>query len=178
MTVICWDGSLLVSDGRMVTDLTLLSDNETKLVDITIKGIGKCVTGFAGRLQTINPFIQHLAKNGFAEMESTGEATAWGLAITRKGECYEFNSRGVWYKMENPTSIGSGDIVSQHYLTLGYDAVTAVIQTCKTELGCGGRLTAYDYRTGSFTDVTPLGASRSAVQADSEAEPSKTAKTS
>lgn len=157
MTVIAWDGDLLVADGRMCIDQSLLTDSCNKLYKLSIPKLGVCGVGFAGSLNVIYPFIEHIKEKGFEQFQTVDEPGAWGIAITRKGKCYEFNSNGTWYEMDTPTAIGSGDIICQHYLTIGFSALKAIKETCRTELSCGGLITAYDFKSGEFTTLGHVG---------------------
>lgn len=157
MTIIAWDGKKLVADSRVTdSESTLVGDNYQKLHCITIKDLGKCVVGFAGACYAQGPWTKHLETEGlvpFEELEP--ELVMYALVIDRKGNCYEAKSTGGWFKVPGPTTIGSGNIIAQHYLVKGCDAYTAVVETCKTELSCGGEITVYDSSTGKFETFTP-----------------------
>lgn len=79
-----------------------------------------------------------------------------GLAVNREGQCFEFTSEGGWVETNGPNTAGSGERIAQHYLLKGCDALTAVYETCKTELSCGGNILGYDYVTGKFIEYGPV----------------------
>jgi hypothetical protein len=165
ITVIAFDGTTLVADGRCTRgDGSLVSDCFRKLHKIRIKEFGgDCVIGLAGATDAIGPFLRHLEKEGITPMEYFLTDTAAelglfhlrGIAVNTKGQCFEFSSDGGWCEVNGAASIGSGEIIAQHYLIKGCDARTAVLETCTTELTCGGILTTYDWKTGKFTEIRP-----------------------
>ncbi len=160
MTVIAWDNKLLVADGRSTRGgSTLVSDDLVKLKELTIPELGKCVVGLCGALDTQGPFIEHLKENGLEPFDSPlvndGEHvfSMRGLVVTRKGKCLEVTTEGGWHEVTSPVAIGSGCEIAQHYLTTGHDAVKAVVEACKTELSCGGKITVYDFKSHSFGEA-------------------------
>jgi hypothetical protein len=116
-----------------------------------------------GCVDSIGPFLVHLEKNGlkpldhfhFNNTEEQAEFYVRGIAINRKGQCFEFSSDGGWAETVDVNSIGSGERIAQHYLLKGCDALTAVLETCTTELSCGGVILSYDWKTNKFTEITP-----------------------
>jgi hypothetical protein len=165
MTVIAWDGKILVTDGRCTTtDGRLVSDQHRKMHRVNIKDFGgECMIGLAGAADSIGPFLKHVQANGLVPMshfkcDSTAEEAQFflrGIAVNKKGQCFEFSSEGGWFEVTGPTSIGTGETVAQHYLLKGCDAVEAVIETCTTELTCGGTLLSYEWKTGKLTEIRP-----------------------
>jgi hypothetical protein len=160
MTVIAFDGRYLVADGRMTADGTLISDQYDKLFETHVLGHGKCIVGLAGSCNLIGPALDILREEGLTKIpvsdwSSDREACLKALIITSKGVCIEFTDEGGWFVAPQHTSIGSGWIVAQHYLLKGETAITAVKETCKTEVGCGGRITVYDLKTKSFMVIDP-----------------------
>lgn len=162
MTVIAWDTTTLVADGRCTRGSgSLVSDCHRKLYKVKIKEFGgDCVVGLGGAADSIGPFLNHLEEKGLVPMEhfktnTVAEEDAFylrGIAINKKGQCFEFSSDGGWFEVIGPDSIGSGEVIAQHYLLKGCTALEAVTETCKTELGCGGNLLAYDWKSGTFTE--------------------------
>jgi hypothetical protein len=164
LTVIAFDGRILAADGRATRDggTTLCSDNYKKLHTIMVPRLGKCVVGLCGALDALGPYLQHLRENGLTPMEyftpdSSSEDALYmrGLLITPKGECYEISSEGGWHIVQGAVAIGSGSMIAGHYLAKGCDAVTAVAETCKTELTCGGTITTWDSKTNTFSEIGP-----------------------
>jgi hypothetical protein len=163
MTCIAWDCKTLVADGRCTTtDGKLVADNCVKLHKINItKFGGECVVGLAGALDCLGPFLDHLESNGPIPMEyfrgedADEEYFMRGLAVNRKGQCFEFSTDGCWSEVDTPNSIGTGQIIAQHYLYKGCTALEAVLESCVTELTCGGVLLSYDWNTGKFTEHRP-----------------------
>ena len=92
MTVIAFDGKLLVADGRMTTvDNSLISENCKKLHDVRIPKIGHAVVGLSGRVLGVGPYLDHLAEHGLTKCEDSN-VDSGGILVTRKGECIEFDS--------------------------------------------------------------------------------------
>lgn len=161
MTIIAFDTKTLVADSRCTRgDASLVSDNYTKLFRIKIKEFGgNCVVGFCGCPAAFGPFINHLEKNGLIPMEhfkfnNKEEEDAFyvrGLAVNKKGQCFEFSVDGDWYEVTGNAAIGSGEKIALHEMNKGCDALEAVIQTCSTELTCGGNLLTYEWATDEFT---------------------------
>jgi 20S proteasome alpha/beta subunit len=163
MTVIAYDGSLLVADGRATRGgSTLVSDNVKKLHQVTLPDLGKAVVGLVGALDVQGPFLMHLGEKGFTQPfdnfvgnDEDGPLAMRGLVLTvAKKQLFEISSDGGWFHTDTPTAIGSGCYIAQHLLCTGKDALTAVIETCKTEFSCGGTITKYDIGTKKFEYLT------------------------
>lgn len=162
MTIIAFDRTTLVADGRCTSSgSTLVSDCFKKLHKVKIPQFGgDCIVGLTGATDSIGPFLNHLETKGLVPFEhfkiNDAAQEEWfhmrGIAVSKKGRCFEFTSDGGWFEVTGPTSAGSGQTIAQHYLIKGCDALTAVIETCKTELACGGNLLAYDWKSNTFTD--------------------------
>lgn len=162
MTIIAFDTKTLIADGRCTrNDGSLVSDNHRKLHKLKIKQFGgECVVGLTGCIDAIGPFLIHLEQNGLVPMEhfkfnNPAEEEAYhirGIAVNRKGQCYEFTSDGGWVEINGPTTVGCGERIAQHYLLKGCSALEAVVETCKTELACGGCLLEYDWKLGTFAE--------------------------
>jgi hypothetical protein len=162
MTIIAWDGKSLVADGRCTRlDGSLVSDKYTKLFRVRIKELGDCVIGLCGAPDTFGPFLLHLEKNGlvpldhfnFNSPEEQAGFHATGLAVNRKGKCFEISVDGGWYEVTGCAATGSGEKIALHFLNKGCDAVESVIETCETELSCGGTLLSYDWKSDKFTQI-------------------------
>jgi ATP-dependent protease HslVU (ClpYQ) peptidase subunit len=156
LTVIAFDGKTLVADGRCTGNgATLINDDYNKVFEITIPSHGKCLVALCGALDMQGPLLEHLKANGFKPIENMladeEDMFMRGLVLTKKGVCYEISSNGGWYIAQGPTAMGSGGMIAQHYLTKGCDALTAVVEACKTELTCGGTIRVYDLKTGDVT---------------------------
>lgn len=165
MTVIAYDGTTLVADGRCTRlDGSLVGDNHVKLHRTKIKQFGgSCVVALCGATESIGPFLNHLETNGLVPMEHFNfnnpeeEAGFYvrGIAVNRKGEVFEFSIDGGWVQVQAPTATGSGEKIAQHFLLKGCDAVSAILEACKTELSCGGILLSYDWKTDKMTEIRP-----------------------
>lgn len=165
MTIIAFDGTTLVADGRCTTnDGRLISDCHNKLHKATIKEFGgECVLGIAGAAASTGPFLNHIQTNGLVPMshfkcDSPAEELEHyicAIAVNRKGQCFELNSEGGWFEIKGPTSIGTGEPIAQHYMLKGCSAVEAVLETCTTELTCGGVLLSFDWKTNKLTEIHP-----------------------
>jgi hypothetical protein len=159
VTIIAFDGESLVADGRATGDegSVLIADTYKKLHVVNIPKIGRCVVGLCGALDVQGPLLEHIANAGLTPLELFNPADVSkgyfmrGIAVTKKGEYYEFASDGGWHKGQGKTALGSGSTIAQHYLTKGCDAFTAVVETCKTELSCGGQITVFKVSDGSWS---------------------------
>lgn len=160
MTVIAWDGKILAADGRITKDGELICDNYVKLHEVKHAKLGKVVTGFCGALPALGPWLEHLETDGFGPLElmypgdDEGMISMSALSVTRKGKCFEHDSFGGWFEITNPAALGSGSTIAQHYLKQGVDAVTAIRETCKSNISCGGNIMAYDFTDHTFTAYT------------------------
>ena len=162
MTVIAFDGTTLVADGRATSaSNSLVSDCVRKLHRIKIKEFGgECIVGLCGGLDGLGPFLNHLEQNGLVPMEhfKTSEEMQddWyhmrGIAVNKKGQAYEITTDGAWFPINGAWATGSGSTIAQHYLVKGCSALEAVQETCKTELSCGGNLLTFDWKSGTFTE--------------------------
>lgn len=155
MTVIAYDGNLLVADGRCTVDAILATDKMIKIRPVKHPEWGNIVMAFAGRLSIVGPWIEHIAENGFAAFETPettfpGEFDTAAIAVLPDGKAFEVETNGLWILADNPTAIGSGFPVAQHYLNQGVDALTAVREAIKSNVSCGGQIIAYDASTGKF----------------------------
>jgi hypothetical protein len=165
LTIIAFDGTTLVADGRCTRiDGSLVSDSHRKLHKVKIKQFGgDCIVGLCGGMDAVGPFLNHLEDKGLVPMEhfnfnNAEEELAYhirGIAVNRKGQCFEFTSDGGWVEVNGPTTVGCGEKVAQHYLYKGSSALEAVVETCKTELACGGTLLAYDWKSNTLTELVP-----------------------
>jgi hypothetical protein len=160
LTVLAYDGRYLVADGRATRGTRLVGDNVKKLEIVNVKGLGKCAVGVCGVLLMKGPFLEHLKEKGLKEqMEShiggdaEGPYELQGLVLSKKG-CFEFSSDGGWFEVDTPTALGSGGAIASHFLTTGSDALTAVRETIKTDVSCGGTITIYDLETGKLEVIT------------------------
>jgi ATP-dependent protease HslVU (ClpYQ) peptidase subunit len=160
LTVIAYDGKYLVADGRATIGTSLVTDNEAKIHPFTVKNMGKCVVALCGSLDVKGPLLAHLQTHGLgvALEHDIGKSVdidmgMRGLLVTSKGHAFEFTSDGGYFQITNYAAIGSGAQIANHFLTTGHDAVTAVIEACKTELTCGGNLAIYNLTTGKFEKI-------------------------
>lgn len=157
MTVIAYDGNLLVADGRATRGTSLITDNEPKLHQVKIKNLGKCVLGVCGALEVIGPWFRQLEEVGLGEQleqsltkDEEGGLSARALVVTEKARCFEISTDGGYFEIHNPYAIGSGSYYAQHFLLTGYDALTAAREACKSELTCGGQLMVFDIKAKSI----------------------------
>lgn len=157
MTVIAYDGNLLVADGRATKGTSLVTDKEIKLHKIRIAGLGKCILGTCGALEVMGPWLEQLEKEGIGKQlehslvkDDEGSLDARALMITERSECFEITTNGGYFAINSPYSIGSGSYYAQHFLLTGHDAITAVKEACKSELTCGGEIAVYDIKKKTF----------------------------
>lgn len=158
MTVIAYDGTYLVADGRATRGTSLVCDNIKKLHKVEVKDMGTSIVALCGALDVLGPYIAHLEEFGlttpmeqFLGKDEDGPIEMRGIIVNSDNKCFEFSTSGGYFPIDSPIAIGSGSWIAQHYLTTGYDAIRAVKEACKTELTCGGDIMVYEIKTNNFT---------------------------
>lgn len=157
MTVIAFDGKLLVADGRALADTFLVADNFNKLFEVNVKNIGPCVVGVAGACDVIGPFIKLLEKDGIdshfpSDLDESSMNYVRALVVPKSdpSKPYEVTSFGGFHTTPNIAAIGSGELIAIHYLRQKHSAVVAVQEATKTMMCCGGEIVVFDTEKWEF----------------------------
>ena len=159
MTVIAYDLNTLVADGRVTLGDDIVTDKQNKLREIQHPKYGKMVAAFCGALMLVDPWAEHIQEHGFTKFTFTEDDEekqifdAQAILVDTKGQAFELLTNGLWNRVDTPIAFGSGRFIAQHFLKSGHTAVKAVRETIKTNTGCGGQLTCWNWRTGLYTTL-------------------------
>jgi hypothetical protein len=135
---------------------TKVTDEAIKIREFKHKTLGNVKAAFCGAVLAVEPWIAHMVEHGFApfelpeDLEDCGISSILVTVDRNAGTAYETDHTGMYHKVVQPLAYGSGCVVAQHYLTTGHDALTAVRETIKTNVTCGGRILAYDTKTKKY----------------------------
>lgn len=147
MTIICWDGKSLVSDGRVTKGANLVTDKHKKIAELNIPYLDDelLAIGVAGCLSETAKVIHLLQTNKYPLDDKDIEFEVSGIIVGKK---YVYELEGdseflIRYDKKTKLCVGSGDVSATTVLSMGYDAVRAVRETIKTNITCGGEISVW-----------------------------------
>lgn len=145
MTVIAWDGRLLVADSRISAGDQIITDDGEKLHHLTHPVRGPMIAGLSGSTRYWAKWLNVIEGQSFGEPVGAGETYqhGQGLFVDRSGTCWEAQTDGTWEEVATYSTQGSGGLLANTVLRDGGDAVEAVRFACRHSMSCGGTIRVY-----------------------------------
>lgn len=148
MTVVVWDGYTLAADSRSSSGDTISSDNAIKIFDLKhTKYLDDelFVIGLAGSLADFQQLVLCMIEREWIFCDDTFDIH--GIVVGKK-YTYIIEAEGmglIRYPKKEFLAVGTGASQALIALDLGLSAEKTVIQVCKRNSRCGGKVQKWKY---------------------------------